>query len=71
METTTIRIEGMHCEGCAGRVKSLLEKQPGVREADVSYADGEARVRYNGHGVDAGTLRGIIVKAGYTPQDAP
>lgn len=71
METTTIRIEGMHCDGCAGRVKSLLEKQPGVREADVSYADGEARVRYNDHAVDPGTLREIIVKAGYTPQATP
>jgi copper chaperone CopZ len=71
METTTIRIEGMHCDGCAGRVKSLLEKEPGVREADVSHAAGEARVRYNEHSVGPDTLREIIVKAGYTPHDVP
>jgi copper chaperone len=66
METKTIRVEGMHCDGCANRVKGLLEKEPGVREADVSYQAGEARVKYNEHTVRENRLHEVIEGAGYT-----
>jgi copper chaperone len=66
METKTIRIEGMHCDGCASRVKRVLEKEPGVREADVSYQAGEARVKYNEHTVGTERFRELIEQAGYT-----
>lgn len=70
MERRTIKVEGMHCDGCANRVKSLLEKEPGVREADVSYRAGEARVKYNEHTVPEERLRKVIEAAGYSAQDA-
>lgn len=69
MNARTIRIEGMHCGGCASRLMGLLEKEPGVREADVSYADGEARVKFNEHSVGADRLRQIIEGAGYTASE--
>lgn len=66
MATSTIKIEGMHCDGCASRVKGLLEKEPGVREAEVSYQAGEARVKYNEHSVGTDKLRQVVEQAGYT-----
>lgn len=66
METSTIKVQGMHCDGCATRVKGLLEKEPGVREADVSYQAGEARVKHNEHSVGRDRLREVIEGAGYT-----
>lgn len=70
METETIKIEGMHCEGCANRVRTLFEKEPGVREADVSYEASEARVKYNERTVSGARLRELIEQAGYTAGDA-
>lgn len=70
METKTIKIEGMHCDGCANRVKRVLEKEPGVREADVSYEAGEARVKYNEHMVADDRFRELIEQAGYTAGEA-
>lgn len=70
METRTIKIEGMHCDGCASRVKGLLENEPGVRDADVSYEAGEARVKFNEHTVGADRLRQVIEGAGYTAGEA-
>lgn len=70
MATSTIKIEGMHCDGCANRVKGLLEKEPGVREADVSYEAGEARVQHNEHTVGTDELRAVVERAGYTAHDA-
>lgn len=66
METKTIKVEGMTCDGCANRVKTVLEREPGVRGADVSYDAGEARVKYNEHTVQENRLRELIEGAGYT-----
>ena len=65
MTTTTIKIEGMHCDGCAERVKRVLEREPGVREAAVAFATGETRVRYNEKTITTDRLRRVIERAGY------
>ena len=56
MTTTTLKIDGMHCDGCAARIQSLLSKEPGVREAAVSFADGAARLSFNTQAVNADRL---------------
>ncbi len=62
METIRIKIEGMHSDGCVSQVKSLLEKEHGVREGEVSCPAGEARVKYNEHTVGADRLRQVILQ---------
>ena len=66
MNSTTIRIEGMHCDGCAQRVQRVLEREPGVREAAVTFEAGEARVKYDEEAVTIDQLRSAIERAGYT-----
>lgn len=66
MNSTTIKIEGMHCDGCAQTVKRVLEREPGVREAAVSFEAGEARVKYDEQAVKTDQLRSVIERAGYT-----
>lgn len=66
MNTTTIKIQGMHCDGCAERVKRVLEREPGVREAAVTFAAGEASVRYDEQAITTDQLREVIERAGYT-----
>ena len=39
---TQLKITGMTCESCAAHVKEALERVPGVRSAEVSYAKGNA-----------------------------
>ena len=31
MKTAIFKIEGMNCDACANTIKSLVEKEPGVR----------------------------------------
>ena len=66
MYTATIKIDGMHCDGCAQRIKTLLEREPGVREAAVSFADGLARVSYNPHVASEGHLAEVIETGGFS-----
>lgn len=66
MATKTIRIEGMDCEGCVSRVRQVLEAEAGVREADVMYPAGEARVEYDERMLSSARLHELIERAGYT-----
>lgn len=63
---TRLKVEGMHCEGCVGRVRRVLEREEGVREAEVSLEDGEARVRPEGQGPDVDRLRSAVEGAGFS-----
>ena len=69
MKTVSLRIDGMHCDGCAERITTLLEKAPGVRDAAVSFADGQARVRYNPHTVNEAGLVEVIEQGGFSVPD--
>jgi mercuric reductase len=43
-----LEITGMTCAGCASHVEKALLSAPGVHKADVSYAEGTARVSGEG-----------------------
>lgn len=65
MHSVTLKVEGMHCDGCAATMRALLERNAGVRKAAVSYGDGEARVLYDPRSVDEAQLTAIVEKAGF------
>jgi len=65
MQTIQLAIQGMHCDGCAARIKTMLEREPGVREADVSFHEEHVRVRFNEHAVGAARLVEVIGHAGF------
>lgn len=65
VESLTIKIEGMHCDGCAQTVKVLLDREPGVKTAAVSFENGEARVLYDSAVISAEQLIATVGKPGY------
>jgi len=65
MDLAVFKIDGMHCDGCADRIRTLLSKEPGVRAARVSFAEGSAEVRYNPHTVGEARLREVIETGGF------
>ena len=69
MTTTTITIQGMHCDGCAQRLKRVLEREPGVERAEVSLVGGEARVTHDSQ-TTTSRLRQAIERAGYEAPSA-
>lgn len=77
MKTTIFKIEGMNCEVCAERIQSLIEKEPGVRIASVSFDERAARVLYNPKSVQESRLLDLIQKPGFrvigreAPSDNP
>jgi copper chaperone CopZ len=65
METITLKVQGMTCQGCVRSVKKVLESVPGVREADVSLERGEAQVSYDPAKATLPQLRDTVEQAGY------
>ena len=64
MNTVTIKIEGMHCDGCAANIQSLLERNAGVQKAVASFKEGEARILYDSDAVTEEQLVAVKRTAG-------
>ena len=65
MKTAIFRIEGMNCDACANTIKNLVEKEPGVRKASVSFTDRQARVLYDPQAIQEDRLVAAIQKPGF------
>lgn len=40
-------VEGMHCASCAAAIEKTLRRQPGISDARVNYASGQAFVEHD------------------------
>lgn len=65
MKTTVFEIEGMNCDACANTIKAIIEKEPGVRMASVSFGERRARVLYDPQAVAEERLVDAIQKLGF------
>ncbi len=61
----TLTVSGMSCGGCAAGVQRILLQGPGVREAQVSFAAGQATVEYDPAQTDPQALAALVTAAGY------
>lgn len=65
MKKQELKIEGMHCVSCERAVKGALEKVPGVRRAEVSFAATSAKVECEDD-VNDQSLIHAVHKSGYS-----
>ena len=65
MDSITIGINGMTCQGCVASVKRVLQAIDGVEKVDVTLKPGQAKVEYAPGRVDGARLRSAIEDAGY------
>ncbi|MEX0316370.1 MAG: heavy metal translocating P-type ATPase [Ruegeria sp.] len=73
---TVLKIEGLNCASCVGRVQRALQAAPGVVEANVNLASESAHVTYLTGATDPTTLAAASTEAGYaahpeTPDHQP
>lgn len=61
-------ISGMHCEGCAGGLKSELAATPGVHKATVSFPKHLATVAHDPALADTAALIKVIEASGFKAQ---
>ena len=61
-----MKVDGMHCGGCSGRLTRVLQALDGVTEAG---ADHEAGTAYAVGDVSDAALKAAVEGAGFTLQD--
>jgi copper chaperone CopZ len=69
---TTLRIDGMTCNGCVKHVGEALRALPGVAAVDVQLAENRARVDHDPDRAPITALVAAVDQAGYTavPNDS-
>ena len=65
METMTLKIDGMTCQGCVASVTRVLKSVNGVSDAQVSLESNEARIAYDSSKASVAMLKQAIEDAGY------
>jgi len=63
--TTTLTVNGMHCEGCVKTITAALSKLKGVDEVNVSLEQKQATVTYDANRVTVERLAEVIRSKGY------
>jgi copper chaperone CopZ len=62
---TTIKIEGMNCDGCRRGAENALKQVPGVAAVTVSLGRGEAQVEYDEKKAALSDLKAAVAAAGF------
>lgn len=65
MKSVTLKIQGMHCDGCANTIKALVEREPGVKTVAVTFEGGEARIFYDPAATNEDRLVAMVERPGY------
>ena len=65
MTRKNFKATGMGCAGCAARINTVLDGQPGVKEASVSFVSGRATVEFDEQQCSTGALIKAVEDAGY------
>ncbi len=65
MTRKNFKATGMGCAGCAARINTVLNEQPGVKEASVSFVSGRATVEFDEQQCSTGSLIKAVEDAGY------
>jgi DNA-binding transcriptional MerR regulator/copper chaperone CopZ len=65
MKTTLLAVKGMHCDGCARTIEALLARVPGVRKAEASFEERQARVLHDQDEAPETELVAAVAKGGF------
>lgn len=65
MQTETLKVSGMTCNGCTSKVTRVLNAINGVDEVEVSLPNGQATVRYDEQLTTLDQLKSAVRGAGY------
>ncbi len=62
---TTLKVAGMHCNGCSTNLQKMLSKRAGVISASVDLETATAQVEYDEGKVDLDGLREVVENCGF------
>lgn len=61
-----IKLGGMHCAACAGTIQNAVQRESGVKEANVSYATEKASIVFDDEKTSMGAIERAVEMSGYS-----
>lgn len=65
MKEIKLKIEGMHCTGCSGRLEKVLNNTDGIEEAKVSFENKVAEIKFDENTTSEEEIKEAIEDAGF------
>lgn len=65
MKKIKLKIEGMHCTGCSGRLEKVLNNTDGIEEAKVSFENKVAEIKFDENTTSEKEIKEAIEDAGF------
>lgn len=65
MKEIKLKIEGMHCTGCSGRLEKVLNNTDGIEEAKVSFENKVAEIKFDENTTSEKEIKEAIEDAGF------
>lgn len=69
MENQVLRISGMTCAACAGRIEKAVGKLPGMEKASVNLASEKLFVEYDPNSLPLDSVKETVAKLGYRVEE--
>jgi len=63
----TVKVSGMHCEGCAHSIEKSLSKVNDIRNVKADFENASVKMEFNQDKVQLEKIRHAIRKAGFVP----
>ena len=63
-KSVTIQVNGMHCGGCAGRIKKVMEELK-VDKTEIDVSSGSVKVQFDGTKTSVSDIKANITAAGF------
>lgn len=65
MQTESLKVTGMTCDGCTAKVAKALKALDGVKDVVVSLSAADATVRFDERLTSPAQLKSAVQQAGY------
>lgn len=64
-KTVTMQVNGIHCGGCASKIKKSIEELGVEQQTDVDVASGAVKIQFDGSKATVADLKSKIVAVGF------
>ncbi len=66
MSNIELKVDGMKCGGCSGRLKRVLEGTDGVNSTEIVLETKQVTVDFDDASIGVDAIKGVIADAGFT-----
>jgi len=66
MQQIELKVDGMKCGGCSGRLQRVLEGTDGVKSAQIVLETKQVTVEYDAGSIELAAIHEVINDAGFS-----